>query len=77
MKDCLPDFFAYGIESDPRPTPVPKGKTARGFNHPYTARMLCPRAYIYDIDNDIKYVFKPRYFNSNLPLQLCGQNHER
>jgi hypothetical protein len=53
MKEGLRDFF---VQDDVEVPPVPRDKTGRGFNHLGTARALCPRAYIYEFDNDSGYV---------------------
>ena len=53
LKEGLWEFFAKDEVEVPA---VPRGKTGRGFNHPGTARALCPRAYIWDFDNDERYV---------------------
>lgn len=53
LKEGLQDFFA---QDDIAVPPVPRDKTSRGFNHLGMAHALCPRAYIYEFDNDPKYV---------------------
>jgi hypothetical protein len=53
MKEGLRDFF---VQDDVKVPPVPTDKTGRGFNHLGTACALCPRAYIYEFDNDPGYV---------------------
>ena len=53
MKEGLQDFF---VQDDIEVPPVPRDKTDQGFNHLGMARALCPRAYIYEFDNDSGYV---------------------
>ena len=53
LKEGLREFFALDDVEVPA---VPREKTGRGFNHIGTARALCPRAYIWDFDNDEGYV---------------------
>ena len=53
LKEGLWEFFAQDEIQVPA---VPKGKTGQGFNHLGTAHTLCPRAYIWDFDNDEGYV---------------------
>ena len=54
LKEGLWKFFAYEDVNNPV---VPRDKTGRGFNHIVMARALCPRAYIWDFDNDEGCVF--------------------
>jgi len=54
IKEGLPAFFVH-YAKDLRieaPSPLPRDKTGRGFNHIYSARALCPRAHIHAFDND-------------------------
>ena len=53
LKEGLWEFFAHDDIEVPT---VPRDKTGWGFNHPGTARALCPRAYIWEFDNDEGYV---------------------
>ena len=53
LKEGLWEFFAHDDVEVPT---VPRDKTGRGFNHPGTARALCPCAYIWNFDNDKGYV---------------------
>jgi hypothetical protein len=53
LKEGLWEFFAH----DDIEVPVlPKEKTGRGFNHMGTAHALCPRAHIWNFENDEGYV---------------------
>jgi hypothetical protein len=53
LKEGLGQFFAQDDDEGPA---VPRDKTGRGFNHIGTARALCPRAYIWEFDNEEGYV---------------------
>ena len=55
LKEGLWEFFAHDDSAVEVPA-VPRDKTGRGFNHPGTARALCPRALIWDFDNNEGYV---------------------
>ena len=57
LKQGLWQFFAHDNVELPV---VPRDKTGRGFNHACTARALCPRAYIWEFDNDERYVSNTR-----------------
>jgi hypothetical protein len=75
LKEGLPGMFAYyfTVPSHEAPIPpVPRDKTGRGFNHFYTARALCPRAYSYSFDNEEGYVTRLPFFRSNTSTQVSG-----
>ena len=65
LKEGLWEFFAHDDVDVPA---VPRDKTGRGFNHIGTARALCPRAYIWDFDNDERYVSLIFFYLLTLPL---------
>jgi hypothetical protein len=46
-KDPATDTVVPAITKD-------QGKAVRGFNHPFTARLLCPIRYLKDFDADPK-----------------------
>ena len=73
LKEGLPQFFAHDDEDAP---PVPRDKTGRGFNHAVTARALCPRAYIWEFDNDEGYVSFFFVLSSNCFFQFYREDHE-
>ena len=59
LKQGLWEFFAH---DDIEVVAVPRDKTGRGFNHLGTACALCPRAYIWDFDNDERYISNGFYY---------------
>lgn len=73
LKEGLAQFFAHDDEDAP---PVPRDKTGRGFNHAVTARALCPRAYIWEFDNDEGYVSFFFGLSSNCFFQFYREDHE-
>jgi hypothetical protein len=46
-KDPAADTVVLAITKD-------QGKAVRGFNHPFTARLLCPICYLKDFDANLK-----------------------
>jgi hypothetical protein len=75
LKEKIWEFFAL---DDAEHLPVPRHKTGRGFNHSGTARALCPRAYIWDFDNDEGYVsFNLSYLLTLLPVFSRGSRVEK
>jgi hypothetical protein len=67
LKEGLWEFFAHDDDELPA---VPREKTGRGFNHPGTARALCPRAYIWNFDNDEGYVLNVLSYLLTLPFSF-------
>lgn len=70
LKGCLWEFFAHDNVEVPT---VPRDKTGQDFNHIGMARALCPRACIWDFDNDDRYVF----FRINCFLTLSSSFLEK
>lgn len=59
----LPDPKLRGL--DP-PIPYESAKAARGFNHPMTARLLCPRKDLHIFDQNPEYVYEALNQPTNL-----------
>jgi hypothetical protein len=76
LKEGLREFFAH---DDVEVSAVPRDKTGRGFNHVGTARALCPRAYIWNFDNDERYVtvcFSCPFSSTNCFVEFSREDHE-
>ena len=75
LKEKIGEYFALNGADLP---PVPRHKTGHGFNHIGMARALCPRAYIWDFDNDEGYVsFNLSYLLTLLPVFSRGSRVEK